>query len=138
MEDRKRSLEKEKEAPSEHHRQPVLPFRGKPAGLCTESTTACGLCLFFAWLFPVGNRVWDQYQGLSLIPTIMLPSLTGTVELAWDQYQGLSMIPMIMLPPCCYPGVRVWGQYQGLSMIPTIMLPSLTGTLDLDQLQELD
>ena len=94
--------ERETKAHTVHHRQPV-PFQRKGFGLCSGSTKACSLChllrrifsaLWVDWLFQRGNTVWDQYQGLSMISKIMLPSLTGTLELNqlqdldWFRYQS--------------------------------------------------
>ena len=44
-----------------------------------------------------GVRVCGQFHGLSMIPTIMLPSLTGTLELA--QLQDLDWFPWSVYPP---------------------------------------
>ena len=100
-EDRKKSLEKEKEM----HPQNTT---GSQSSFSEEKQQACalrvrGLVVSASYrgeyfrpcgdecLFPNGNREWEQYQGLSMIPTIMLPSLTGTLEL--DQLQELERFP---------------------------------------------
>ena len=105
--------EREREASSLHHWQPLLPFRGKAVGLCTESTKACGLCFLFRrvfrpcgdeWLFPSGNRVCGQYQGLSMTSTIMLLSFTGTLELeCGTSIKASEWIPRSRCPPSLVP-----------------------------------
>ena len=57
------------------------------------------------WLFTSGNRVWDQYQGLRMIPAIMLPSLTGALDLEC----GASIKPSAWFPrSCCPPLLAPW------------------------------
>ena len=68
---------REREAPSVHHRQPALPFRGQAVGLCIESLRVCGFMPPFEAVFFA--LAW--MSGLSMIPKIMLPSLTGAQEL---------------------------------------------------------
>ena len=74
--------EREREATSVHYRQ----------------TSVCNFCLLLKpvflpcvveWLFASRSGVWGQCQGLSIIPTIMLPSLTGTFE--YDHLQNLEI-----------------------------------------------
>ena len=48
----------------------------------------------FEQFFPCGNRVCGQYQGLSLIPRILLPFLTGTLELV--QLYDFDWIPWLV------------------------------------------
>ena len=114
---RKREKEEKKErkeTPSEHTRQPD-PFRRKQPACALRvqwlvvefnvhnkwngrnrnfrererEATSVHYWGGVEWLFTSGSGVWGQCQGLSIIPTIMLPSLTGTFE--YDQLQKLEI-----------------------------------------------
>ena len=56
------------------------------------------------WLFPSGNRAWDQYQVLSMFPAIMLPSLTGALKLECGaSIKASAWFPWSSCPPLLVP-----------------------------------
>ena len=80
---------REKEATSVHRRQLVplsdengsaFTMRAQRFAVFASYWSAYFRPCWVEWLFRNGSGVWGQYQGLIMIPTIMLPSLTGTLE----------------------------------------------------------
>ena len=101
--------EREREAPSVQHLQPVPPSGQNLSAYALRTQTDVDYASYWGgffcpfgceWLFPSKNGVWGQYQGLSMIPTIMLFSPTGTLEL--DQRQDLDWFPWSVSSPTLF------------------------------------